>query len=154
MLGGGERKHAALSNSNYATTLRIRGMALSVSVNGASSSLAFAVFPLCLFIYVWLFNFIDGLPRHALITRLSSHQGRMHLLRTAFSIGFLKSSIRRCGHHFYRLVVNPRSRARIGEALPEDCRIFSLATGQHVLLSSLLSSAGDKPFVLTFGSWS
>lgn len=113
-----------------------------------------AIVPFGLFLYVWLFNFIDGLPLRALLMRLSSHQGRMHLMRTAFSIGFLKSSIRRCGHHFYRLMLNPRCRARIGEALPEDCLIFSLLTGQHVLLSSFLTDAGDKPIVITFGSWS
>lgn len=130
-------------------------MALTESLQGALPRLALAGIPLdFLLTYVWLYNFIDGLPFRALLLRLSSHQGRMHLLRTAFSIGFLKSSIRRCGHHFYRSMVKPRARARICKVVPEDFPIFSLTTGQHVLLSSLLSNAGDKPIVITFGSWS
>ena len=110
--------------------------------------------PVFLFVYVWLFNFIDGLPLRALALRLSSHQGRMHLLMTAFSFGFLKSSFRRCKHYFYRALVNPLSRVTVGQPLRRECTITCLATGKETLLSSLLASAGDKPIILTFGSWS
>ena len=106
-------------------------------------------------LYVWLFNFIDGLPLRALLARLSSHQGRLHLLRTAFSLGFVKSSFRRCRHHLYRWLVAPIPRVTLGSAPPRDCSLVSLApSGQPASLTSLLASAGSKPLILTFGSWS
>jgi len=113
------------------------------------------IFFVSLFLYLWLYNFIDGLPLKALRHRLSTSQGRLHLLRTAFSFGFLKSSIRRFLHHVYRYLVCPLPIVKLGSPLPRDCDVVCSITGQTVRLSTLLSSgADDKPIVITFGSWS
>jgi len=115
-----------------------------------------------MFSYVWLFNFVHGLSAEMLMKRLSSHQGRMHLLRTAFSFGFLKSSIRRCGHFYYRLLIHPVRIAKLGVPVPNrGSTLFALQkdgtnAAQSMSLGQLVdqAAAANEPLVIICGSWS
>eukprot|EP01038_Epipyxis_sp_PR26KG_P013308 gene13308-17830_t len=74
--------------------------------------------------YIWLYNWVDGMPLHALITKASSVPGRKHLFNVMFSPGFIKSSIRRFKRHLY-LLFNPIPLAKVNQFSP-DCKLVTL----------------------------
>lgn len=83
--------------------------------------------------------------------RLSSIQGIKHLIRTIFSIGFLKSSIRKCAR-YYVLLFTLNKRARLyHKAL--DSRLITL-DNTTTTLSSIFDNYKNIPIVMSIGSYS
>jgi hypothetical protein len=98
-------------------------------------------------LHIWLFN----IPLPILIMRLSSIQGIKHLIRTIFSIGFLKSSIRKCARH-YILLFTLNKRARLHhKAL--DSNLITL-DNTTITLSSIFDTYNSIPIIMSIGSYS
>ena len=98
-------------------------------------------------LHIWLFN----IPLPILLMRLSTIQGIKHLIRTIFSIGFLKSSIRKCAR-YYVLLLTLNKRARLHhKALDSNLTTLDNTT---TTLSSIFDMYKSIPIVISIGSYS
>jgi len=102
---------------------------------------------LLVLLHIWLFN----IPLPILVMRLSSIQGIKHLIRTIFSIGFLKSSIRKCAR-YYVLLFTLKKRATLHHKAP-DSNLIAL-DNTTITLSSIFDMYKSIPIVISIGSYS
>jgi len=104
-----------------------------------------------LFLFIWLFNFIRYMPATIFLSRISTADGRKHLIATIFSYGFGKSSFRIFLRAVYILFNRPEV-ALIGKVAP-DCALVDLNGIQTSMREFILRST-SLPLVVIMGSYS